>query len=187
VAAESLDGEALRQAVIVASGDARVRQMLGSADVSAVDAGVRWEASHGAVSGYAVTVALCAEDLATLDASPATRDLLERGFAVAVADSPGRSMTALSTRWNHRGRVPEGPYREVAWRSAPVSLDEALRRYLATIDPGEEFPSDLRVEDDGVRVTASSAAPLDRGARQPIEAALASLLGPSREVRWRVR
>lgn len=187
MAAETLDGEALRQAVIVASGDARVRLMLGAAEVSAVDAGVRWEASHGAVNGYAVTVELCAEDLATLDASPSTRDLLERGFAVAVAGSPDRSMTALSTRWNHRGRVPEGPYREVAWRSAPVTLDEALRRYRATLDPGEVVPADLHLEDEGARVTVSSDAPLDRGSRQPIEAALASLLGPARELRWRVR
>lgn len=187
MAAETLDGEALRQAVIVASGDARVRQMLGPAEVSAVDAGVRWEASHGVVSGYAVTVALCAEDLATLDASPSTRDLLERGFAVAVAASPDRSMTALGTRWNRRGRVPEGPYREVAWRSAPVTLDEALRRYRATLDPSAELPSDLHAEDEGARVTVSADAPLDRVARQPIEAALASLLGPSREIRWRVR
>nr|MBK7067896.1 hypothetical protein [Deltaproteobacteria bacterium] len=185
--AETLDGEALRRAVILASGDARVRAMLETAEVAAAEAGVRWEASHGEVRGYAVTVALCAEDLATLDASPATRDLLERGFAVAVATAPDRSMTALGTRWNRRGRVTVATYREVARRSVEVTLDEALRRYRDALDPRAPLPDELRVDEDGGVVTVSARAPLDRAARQPIEAALASLLGPSLQVRWRAR
>ena len=185
--AEALDGGALRHAVIGASGDARLRAMLEAADVTAVAAPVRWEASHGTVQGYAVTVALCAEDLATLDASPATRDLLEHGFAVAVAAAPTRALTALRTRWNRRGIERLGTYREVARTSVEVSLDEAVRRYrLARAeDPGA--PAGLRVEELGDGVSVSTAAPVDRRARQPIEATLASLLGHVATVRWRVR
>lgn len=161
--------------------------MLESASVEAVEAGVRWEASHGEVRGYAVTVALCAEDLATLDASPATRDLLERGFAMAVATAPDRSMTTLGTRWNRRGRVTVASYREVAIRSVEVSLEEAVQRYCEALDPRAPSPGGLRIDEEKGGVIVTSGAPLDRAARQPIAAALASLLGPSLHVSWRVR
>lgn len=187
MAAEELDGGALRQAVINACGDARVRAMLESADVTAVAADSRWEASHGAVQGYVVTVALCAEDLGLLDASPATRDLLEHGFAVAVGSAPDRAMTALSTRWNRRGAVRVESYRDIAHGSIEVSLEEALHRYRQTLEAGAVVPSDLFVEEVGVGVSVSSPAPLDARARQLIESALASLLGGKRNVRWSVR
>jgi hypothetical protein len=183
VAAEAIDGEALRRAVIAAAGDARLRAMLETAEVAAVAAGARWEASHGAVHGYAVTVGLCAEDLATLDASPATRDLLERGFAMAMASAPDRSMTALATRWNRRGTAHGGSYREVARSSDAVTLDEALRRY-GEVAGWASLPADLHVDEHrgGVRVRA--AAQLDRTAQRLIEAALASLLGAGKDVSW---
>lgn len=185
--AEGPDGAALRAAVIGASGDARVRAMLESAEVTAVAAAARWEASHGAVQGYAVTVTLCAEDLAALDASPSTRDLLERGFAVAVAASPDRSMTALATRWNGRGLLRPGTYREAARASVEVTLDDGLRRYLSTLGAGADLPAELRAEESPVGATVSARAPLDRRARRAVEAALASMLGPGTDVRWAVR
>ena len=181
--AEAIDGEALRRAVIAAAGDARVRAMLEAAEVAAVAAGARWEASHGAVHGYAVSVGLCAEDLARLDASPATRDLLERGFAMAMASAPDRSMTALATRWNRRGTARGGSYREVARSSDAVTLDEALRRY-GEVAGWPSLPTDLQVEEDRGGVRVRTAAPLDRAAQRLIEAALASLLGAGRTVSW---
>lgn len=183
MAAEAIDGEALRRAAIAAAGDARLRAMLETAEVAAVAAGARWEASHGAVHGYAVTVGLCAEDLAALDASPATRDLLERGFAMAMASAPDRSMTALATRWNRRGIARGGSYREVARASDAVTLDEALRRYGEVAGWGP-VGAGLRVEErrGGVRVRA--AAQLDRGTQRVVEAALVSLLGAGHDVTW---
>ena len=185
--AETLDGEALRYAVIGASGDARLRSMLAAADVTEVVASARWEASHGTVQGYAVTVAFCVEDLATLDASPATRDLLEHGFAVAVAAAPTRALTALRTRWNGRGIAPLETYREAARTSVEVSLDEAVCRYRAARGEHPEALAGLRVEEAGDGVHVSTVEPVEHRARQPIEAALAALLGRPATVRWHVR
>ena len=187
MAAEALDGEGLRAAVIGASGDARVRAMLATAEVTAAATAAYWEASHGGVRGYAVTVALCAEDLATLDASPATRDLLESGFAVAVGATPDRAMVALTTRWNRRGVAHGGTYREVARTAVEVTLAEALRRYGATRGDGCVVPAGLHIDEAGEVLDVSTRAPVDRRVRPSIKAALAAMLGPQLTVRWSVR
>jgi hypothetical protein len=186
VAAEALDGEALRLAVIASGPPSTVAALLASAEVSAAP-GARWESSHGAVQGYAVAVALCAEDLAALDASPSLRDLLERAFAGAVGAVPGRSMTALAARWNRRGALHVTTYREASTGSVAVTLDEALRRYEAARAGGAPLRGDLRVEEALGVVLASTATAIDRRARAPVEAALASMLGAHVRVRWSVR
>jgi hypothetical protein len=184
VAADRLDGEALRAGVIAASQDPRVRAMLGAAEVTAVATEARWEASEGGVRGYAVELALCAEDLAALDASPGTRDLLEHGFAVAVAASPRRSMVSLRTRWNGRGAAHAGTYREVARAAVEVTLEEGLRRYASARGEGLTTPDGLRVTVTPARIEVRTDQPVARDGRRRLEEALRAMLGPGRVVRW---
>ena len=181
MAVEEVDGEALRRAVIAAAGDARVCSMLETADVTAV-AAVHWEASRGAVQGYGVVVALCVEELAAVDASPATRDALERSFAQAVAADDAHAMTSLATRWNGREVVRVTNYRDSAMRSAEVGLDAALRRYLAIVDGADAGA--WRVEEHEGVCRASATPSPDRAGRQRVERALGSLLGPTVKVEW---
>ncbi|MDB4932772.1 MAG: hypothetical protein JWM10_5256 [Myxococcaceae bacterium] len=184
--AEALDGEALRLAVIAAGPPPPVAGMLGAAEVRA-GAGARWESSHGAVQGYAVTVALCAEDLAAVDASPSARDLLERAFAAAIGATPGHALTALAARWNRRGAVRVTTYREAATAAVAVTLDEGLRRYHRARGEGGALPDDLRLEEALGVVLASTTSKVARRERAPVEAALASMLGADVKVRWSVR
>ena len=186
MAADEIDGEALRRAAIDAASDAGLRAMLEAATVTAAAAGGRWESSHGAVQGYRVTVALCAEHLGAIDGSPAARDLLERAFAVAVAAGAGRAMTALDARWSRRGIAHEGSYRGGARSTVDITLAEGLRRFLQA--RGDARAGDgVDVEEVGGRVVASAQAPWPPGARRPVEAALRGLLGDGCDVRWRTR
>jgi hypothetical protein len=185
VAADALDGEALRLAVI-AAGAPEIRAMLGPAEVTAV-ASTRWESSPGPVQGYAVTVALCAEDLAAVDASPGARDLLERACALAVGATPDHAMTSLVARWNRRGAVRVTTYREAATTSVAVTLGEALRRYLAVSDDDVVGPDELWVEEVVGGVVATTPRTARRPERGRVELALAALLGARTAVRWSVR
>lgn len=178
--ADVLDGEDLRLAAVASAYDPRLRAALAVASVTVSRDGPPWAASHGPVQGYAVEVALCAEDLAAVDASPSLRDLLVRAFATAVAASRGRSLSSATTRWNGRVRAHATAYRDAAVESADAGLDEGLGRYLDA--SGSPRPLGVgEVGHDGVEVDGG---PTDRRARDRVEAALRSMLGPEVRVRW---
>ncbi len=151
--------------------------MLATATVTVAPENQPWAASHGSVQGYAVAVALCAEDLAAVDTSHSLRDQLVRAFAAAVAASRHHSLSSVVTRWNRRVRADTATYRDAAVDSTEVTLAEGLRCYLAA-DAGS-----LAAHEDGATVTVRAPS-IDRRARPKVEAALRSMLGPKVSVRW---
>lgn len=178
--ADAIDGDDLRRAAAATATDPRLRAALATAVVTVTPDGPPWAASQGPVQGHAVDVALCAEDLAAVDASPSLRDLLVRAFANAVASSRGRSLTSAATRWNRRVRAHATAYRDAAVESVEADLGEGLGRYLDA--SGAPHPSDVsETAKDLVEAHGDS---LDRRARARVEAALRSMLGPGVSVRW---
>ncbi len=92
--ADHPDADALHRAAIAAAPDPRLRAMLATATVTVAAENPPWAASHGSVQGYAVAVALCAEDLAAVDVSHSLRDQLVRAFAAAVAASRHHALSS---------------------------------------------------------------------------------------------
>ncbi len=175
--ADHPDADALLRAAVAAAPDPRLRSMLATAVVTVAPENKPWAASHGSVQGYAVAVALCAEDLAAVDASHSLRDQLVRAFAAAVVSSRHHALSSVATRWNRRVHAHTTTYRDVAHDSAGVTLAEGLRCYLGA-DAGTFSAHE---EDEAVTVRAPST---DRGTRPRVEAALRSMLGPKVSVRW---
>lgn len=176
--ADHPDADALHRAAIAAAPDPRLRAMLATATVTVAAENPPWAASHGSVQGYAVGVALCAEDLAAVDVSHSLRDQLVRAFAAAVAASRHHALSSVTTRWNRRVRSDAATYRDAAVDSTEATLAEGLRRYL-----GADADT-YAAHEEGTTVAVRAPSTTDRRARPKIEAALRSMLGPKVSVRW---